>query len=265
VGNGVTFDAASKVYSVDGKTVATVDSTHTGEGTDLVLNLAAIDASLSAAQQAAAVQKLAQAITYGNVGSTPTDYARAVSIEVSDGSSTTKDASLLTVTPVADTETIGVFNYMTGTNGEDTLTGTNLDEIFVGYGGPVNMAGTASATGDTFTGGGGKDTYVYRAGNVGKDTITDFTLGTTAEADVLNLADLLEGYDAANIADFVRFELLGAGDVTVKVDFNGTVDGSAFTPYLQIDLTNLGLTSTSQADLDALRTTMVTDGQLILA
>jgi hypothetical protein len=244
-------------------------------GTALKLTLDFSGTSLSVADQAAAVQTLAQGITYGNAGSTPTDYARAISIEVSDGVSTSKDAALLTVTPVANSETIGGVSYVTGTSAVDTLAGTAADDTFVGYGGPLPNAGKTNATGDTLTGGGGRDTYLYRAGNVGKDTIADFTLGvaSTAATDKLNLADLLEGYSTANIADFVRLEAdATTAQVSVQVDFNGKADGSAFTPYMQVDLTGVTLTSaaaayslTTLADMDALRAAMVTNGQLILA
>jgi hypothetical protein len=253
--------------------VATVDSTSNGVGTALKLTLDFSGTSLSVADQAAAVQTLVQGITYGNAGSTPTDYARAISIEVSDGVSTSKDAALLTVTPVANSETIGGVSYVTGTSAVDTLAGTAADDTFVGYGGPLANAGKTTATGDTLTGGGGHDSYLYRAGNVGKDTIADFTVGvaSTADTDKLNLADLLEGYSTANIADFVRIAANGTTGVSVQVDFNGKADGSAFTPYMQVDLTGVTLTSaataygTTVADLDALRAAMVTNGQLILA
>ena len=258
--------------------IATVDGTLNGVGKELQLNFDFSATSLSAADQAAAVQKVAHAIHYENVGTTPPDYARALSIEVSDGSAKAKDASLLTITPVADTETIGGKIFVTGSGAADTLTGTGADETFVGYGGPVANAGLATATGDTLTGGGGHDTYLYRAGNVGKDTIADFTLGAaaTANTDNLNLADLLEGFTASsNIADFVRIAANGTTGVSVQVDFNGKADGSAFTPYMQVDLTGVTLASaaaaysptspTTLADMDALRAAMIANTQLILA
>ncbi len=274
-GTGISVNGSA--VTVGGNVVATIDSTSNGVGTALKLTLDFSGTSLSVADQAAAVQTLAQGITYGNAGSTPTDYARAISIEVSDGVSTSKDAALLTVTPVANSETIGGVSYVTGTSAVDTLAGTAADDTFVGYGGPLANAGKTNATGDTLKGGGGHDTYLYRAGNVGKDTIADFTLGAaaTANTDKLNLADLLEGYSAANIADFVRIAANGTTGVSVQVDFNGKADGSAFTPYMQVDLTGVTLASataaysptspTTLADMDALRAAMIANTQLILA
>ena len=186
---------------------------------------------------------------------------------------TNATALVFTGTPVADTTLVAGESVVSGTNGVNALTGTTGDDSIVGYGGPVALAGTASATGDTLTGNGGQDTFVYRKGNVGKDTITDFTLGATGNSDVdkLNFADLLQGYDPANIADFVRLEAdATTGQVSVKVDYNGKADGSVFTPYLQVDLTGVTLAAsgtaygTTQADLDALRAAMMSNGQLIL-
>jgi len=108
---------------------------------------------------------------------------------------------------------------------------------------------------------------------VGKDTIADFTLGAaaTANTDKLNLADLLEGYSAANIADFVQLTAIGSTGVSVQIDFNGKADGTSFDSYMQVDLTGVTLASAgtaygaTPADMDALRAAMMTSGQLILA
>ncbi|MDA9885475.1 type I secretion C-terminal target domain-containing protein, partial [Burkholderiaceae bacterium] len=270
-GTGISVNGSA--VTVGGNVVATIDSTSNGMGTALKLTLDFSGTSLSAADQAGVVQTLAQGITYGNAGSTPTDYARTVTIEVSDGASSAKDASLLTVTPVANSATIGGVSYVTGTDAAETLAGTAADDTFVDYGGPLANAGSANATGDTLTGGGGHGTYVYRAGNVGKDTIADFTLGAaaTANTDKLNLADLLEGYSAANIADFVKLTAIGSTGVSVQIDFNGKADGTSFDSYMQVDLTGVTLASAgtaygaTPADMDALRAAMITSGQLILA
>ena len=272
-GTGISIGIDGRSVSLNGAVVASVDSTSNGVGTALKLAFDFSGTSLSVVAQAEAVQTLAQGITYSNAGSTPTDYARAMSIEVSDGASTSKDAGLLTVTPVANSETIGGVSYVTGTSAVDTLAGTAADDTFVGYGGPLANAGKTNATGDTLTGGGGHDTYVYRAGNVGKNTIADFTLGAaaTANTDKLNLADLLEGYSAANIADFVKLTAIGSTGVSVQIDFNGKADGSSFNSYMQVDLTGVTLASAGAAygatpgDMDALRAAMMASGQLILA
>lgn len=168
---------------------------------------------------------------------------------------------MLTVTPTADFETVGGINYHTGTAAVDALTGAASDETFVGYGGS-----------DTLTGGGGKDTFAYRQGNIGADTIADFTVrasGATAAGandDVLNLSNLLQGYvaGASAAADFVRLVANGATGATLKVDFNGHADGSSFTPYFNVNLTGVTLASTGAASFDDLLATMRTSGQMVL-
>ena len=255
--------------------IGTIDSTQNGAaGESLLVNFSFADTSLNNADQALAVQAVARVVQYQNTGNTPPDFYRDLTLQVSDGETSAKIVGQLTVTPVADTTLVAGESVVSGTNGVNVLTGTTGDDSVVGYGGPVALAGTASATGDTLTGNGGQDTFVYRKGNVGKDTITDFTLGTTgnADADKLNFADLLQGYDPANIADFVRLEAdATTGQVSVKVDYNGKADGSVFTHYLQVDLNGVTLTDsdtayeTTQTDLDALRAAMMSNGQLILA
>jgi hypothetical protein len=255
--------------------IGTIDSTQNGAaGESLLVNFSFADTSLNNADQALAVQAVARVVQYQNTGNTPPDFYRDLTLQVSDGETSAKIVGQLTVTPVADTTLVAGESVVSGTNGVNVLTGTTGDDSVVGYGGPVALAGTASATGDTLTGNGGQDTFVYRKGNVGKDTITDFTLGTTgnADADKLNFADLLQGYDPTNIADFVRLEAdATTGQVSVKVDYNGKADGSVFTHYLQVDLNGVTLAAsdtaygTTQTDLDALRAAMMSNGQLILA
>jgi hypothetical protein len=255
--------------------IGTIDGTFNGEaGEALRVNFSFTDTGLSSAEQAVAVQDVARAVQYQNTGNTPPDYYRDLTLQVSDGETSAKIVGQLTITPEANTSVVAGESVVSGTNGIDELIGTVSDDTIVGYGGPVALAGTASATGDTLTGNGGQDTYTYRKGNVGKDTITDFTLGTTgnADADKLNFADLLQGYDPANIADFMRFEAdVATGDVSVRVDYNGKADGSVFTPYLQVELSGVTLAASDTAygathgDMDALRAAMISNGQLILA
>lgn len=265
-GNGVTV--AGNTVSVDGTAVATVHATDNGQGKDLLLTFGFSGSALTEAQQAQVVQRVAQAIDYTNTGSTPPDYARSLKLTVSDGAASAVDATLLTVTPVADTEVINGVRWVTGTAAVDTLGGSALDEMFVGYGGPVANAGTASATGDSLTGGGGADTFVYRAGNVGKDVITDFalgTFGTDANADRLQLSDVLQGYVAgtSDLNDFVRLVDNGTS-VSVQVDFNGKADGSVFQHYLEVQLTGVTLAGAGAADVDTLRQALINNGQLVI-
>ncbi|BBB22254.1 glycosyl hydrolase, BNR repeat-containing protein [Abyssogena phaseoliformis symbiont OG214] len=105
---------------------------------------------------------------------------------------------------------------------------------------------------------GGNDTFVYKswsdaAANSSADSIADFTIGTGANKDTLNLKDLLTDYNAADLADFIN--LTASGDNTViNVDKNGAV-GGAFSEDISITLT--GVTNANLL-------TMASDGNLVL-
>jgi hypothetical protein len=262
-GAGVTLSGSSVLYN--GVAIGTVNSSLNGVGKALEVDFSFTGSSLSKADQAAAVQAVLQAVQYQNTGNTPPDYYRDLSLQVSDGESTVRTVSQLTVTPVADTASVAGRSVVSGTNGVDTLVGTTANETLAGYGGPVANAGTASATGDTLTGGGGNDTFVYRKDNVGKDAITDFSI-TGAGADTLDLSNLLQGYVKATSAvnDFVRVVDNGLGEAQVQVDYNGKADGSGFTAYMAIDLKGVTLASTGEASFESLRTNLMTNSHLVL-
>ena len=105
---------------------------------------------------------------------------------------------------------------------------------------------------DTLIGGGGKDTFVYEYTHDGNDTITDFKVGTDADADVLDLRDLLnfnEG-DNINIGDYIKVS--DTDNSLLEIDANGLEGG--FTSDVSIDLVGIDL------DLN----TMIADGNIIL-
>ena len=76
-----------------------------------------------------------------------------------------------------------------GTNGDDTINGTYLDDVLSGADGADTLSGNAGD--DTLDGGNGADVFVYAAGD-GSDTIL---AGADGVQDTLRLADL----DAADI------------------------------------------------------------------
>ena len=80
-------------------------------------------------------------------------------------------------TSIAETSVLG--------NVDDTLNGGEGDDILVGGDGN-----------DILTGGNGADQFVWKDGDTGTDTVTDFN---AAEGDVLNLADLLDPTTALDI------------------------------------------------------------------
>ena len=267
-GNGVTVSSGTVSYN--GTAIGTVDSTFNGLGKALQVNFAFAGTSLTSAQQATAVQAVARAVQYQNTGDTPPDYYRDLTLAVSDGQSTAQMVGQLTVTPVVDSVVVSGKSLVTGTVAAETLTGTIGADTLVGYGGPVANAGNTSATGDTLTGGGGHDTFVYRKGNVGKDAITDFAVGWNGQgsnADIIDVRDLLQGFvpGTSVVNDFVRIINNGSNTQQLVIDYNGKADGSGFEPYMAIDLQNMSLASTGVSSYDALRDRLVANDQLVLS
>jgi hypothetical protein len=78
---------------------------------------------------------------------------------------------------------------------------------------------------DTLTGANGRDIFDYGFKNAGNDFITDFTLGNTsinANADTINLSDLLTGYTpTSNLSDFITVVAEGA-NTKLTIDHDGT-------------------------------------------
>ena len=122
-----------------------------------------------------------------------------------------------------------------GTTGNDTINMSSFNELVYGRG--------------------GSDTFVYKswsdaAASSSNDAIADFTMGTGADKDVLNLADLLTGYSSANLADFITLNDNGT-DTSIAIDRNGDSSGT--------DLT-ITLNNVTGVDL----ATMISDDNLIL-
>jgi hypothetical protein len=121
-----------------------------------------------------------------------------------------------------------------GTSHDDTLVGRAGNDELVGLDGNDDLRGLAGDDiingglgHDTLEGGAGSDTYVYRAANEGTDTIIGFQTG--AGGDVLDLHDVLQGFEVGDDAnDFVNLVESG-GNTTVQVDINGATGGSHFT------------------------------------
>jgi Ca2+-binding RTX toxin-like protein len=116
-------------------------------------------------------------------------------------------------------ETDGHFNYDIDFN--SSFKGGSQSDIFRIFGG-----------GNTLTGGnqGEADRFEWQAGSLSGNTssIKDFTQGTGE--DVLDISDLLNGYDGSqDLSEFVKVTNSG-GNTTISVDANGTANGSSYTP-----------------------------------
>ncbi len=130
--------------------------------------------------------------------------------------------------------------------GHDILNGGAGDDIIFGQEGNDTISGGTGN--DTLNGGSGSDLFILETNLGGLTTIQDFD---ASEGDVLDISDVLAGYDAATdaLADFVELEVIG-GNTYVKVNADGA--GNDFETVAVLE--NLDTT-----DLNS----MVADGTLV--
>ncbi|WP_211825544.1 tandem-95 repeat protein [Kistimonas asteriae] len=178
------------------------------------------------------------------------DKSETFSYDVSDGTHTS------TATLAIDVQhTLDSTGGISGTVGNDTLTGTAFGERIDGLAGMDTLIGNGGddwlvggAGNDTLTGGAGSDTFVWIAGHEGTassvaiDTITDFN--ATAGGDAIDLSLLLAGETETTLDQYLNVNVTGGnteievkptgagGDVTQKivlegVDLSGLGDNTA--------------------------------------
>ncbi len=122
-----------------------------------------------------------------------------------------------------------------GQGGNDFLFGENGNDILIGGTGDDQLTGGKGN--DILTGGAGADTFIWRAGDIGNDTITDFKAG---EGDRIDISDLLPETAHNDILSYLKVDTTtstlqvsttgqinngGAADVTIKLS---GVDLSAY-------------------------------------
>jgi hypothetical protein len=139
---------------------------------------------------------------------------------------------------------------VSGTTGSDTLVGTSADETLSGGRGD-----------DTLTGGAGVDIFRFNGGEIGSDTVTDFT---KSQGDKLDLTGLLlnKGLDSALSDSVSRYLSLsrvgGSSDMALRVDLDG--EGNFTSPEQTIALSsawgssNLGEPGNTTQELSNLMT-----------
>ncbi len=278
-GSGVSYNASTQAVSIDGVQVAAVDSALNGVGRvgELAMTFSFANAGAAYAtnqSQADAVQTIMQSLMLTSNTHAPSALDRAITLTLTDALGHTADVnSGLRITPEADTATVGGRLYITGTEAIETLVGTTTDETIIGYNGAPtadNMVSVydASLFGDTLTGGGGADIFKWLEQQYtmsdAADKITDFGLkggtGTSqgaAEADILDIADLLKGYTSSStLSDFVQAVAVD-GKLQVQVDLDGKTNGSAFEKSWFMTLENVSVNGSK--DILVNNATVLTD------
>ena len=141
-------------------------------------------------------------------------------------------------------------NHIRAEDGDDVLSGgAGDDRLWGSFGNDTLYGGSGS---DQLDGGAGADTFVFEDATAftGIDEVRDFSLG---EGDVLDISDLLSGYDALTdaISDFVQITDNGTGSI-LSVDVNGGADN-----FVQI-ATLTGITGLTDEDALELSGNLIT-------
>ena len=157
----------------------------------------------------------------------------------------------------AEGDTYSSIEGAIGGSGSDTLIGNGADNLLIG-----------GLGNDILTGGDGKDTFKWLAGEAdgSVDKITDFTLGSGSNGDVLDLSQLLDNVPgsasnselASTLNSYLTFDTVNN---KLTIDTNGsTAGGGQLTVMFQggPDLTHGGTITTNQAIIEQL----LNDGNL---
>jgi Ca2+-binding RTX toxin-like protein len=116
----------------------------------------------------------------------------------------------------AGVDTLSNFQNLTGSAFADTLTGDSGANVISGGGGNDRINGGGG--GDTLTGGSGADTFVFRPGQAGQATITDFSVAQGDQVDLTAFGAIhsLLGL-AANISASGSDTVIALGNVSVTL------------------------------------------------
>ena len=150
----------------------------------------------------------------------------------------------------------GNLTTLTGTRGADTIVGSAGDDVITGNQGNDVLFGMAGA--DTFD-------YNRLTNGNGTDTIMDFETG--AGGDVIDLSDLLVGYESgtSDLADFIIVDTVSETDDTLvlRIDTDGVsdVNSDPFSPNLTIVLDNI---SAADVNLSTFVDDLNTNGNIVL-
>ncbi|WP_447752430.1 retention module-containing protein [Pseudomonas nicosulfuronedens] len=127
-----------------------------------------------------------------------------------------------------------------GQGGNDFLFGENGNDILIGGTGDDQLTGGKGN--DILTGGAGADLFIWKAGDIGNDTITDFK---ASEGDRIDISDLLPDTAHNDILSYLKVDTATA---TLQVSTTGQINnGGAADVTIKLsgmDLSAYGSTST---------------------
>ncbi|WP_300657135.1 calcium-binding protein, partial [Pseudomonas sp.] len=178
----------------------------------------------------------------------PSGFAPTLTFEVSDGASST--AKTIIGGPGDSTFSGGVGNdYISGGAGQDSLNGgAGNDTLDGGTGNDILIGGAGD---DILLGGTGADSFVWQAGDTGKDKILDFNIG---EGDRIDLRDLLQGETDATIDNYLQLVTDAGGTSSLLISSTGHLNdagGAAANADTSIELSGVNLSSSSIGSLIA--------------
>ncbi|MBY5940983.1 tandem-95 repeat protein [Halomonas sp. DP5N14-9] len=157
--------------------------------------------------------------------------------------------------------------------GDDQLSGGAGDDILIGGGGNDLLLGGSDSDlligggdNDQLTGGSGADVFAWGLDDAGsaatpaRDTVTDFTVGefgVDADADRLDLADLLQGADENNLANYLQASQDG-DDTVLSISSEGNLAAGGGNADQVVVLIGVQM----GADGDTFLQNLLDDGQL---
>ncbi|MGY5450609.1 Ig-like domain-containing protein [Agarivorans sp. MS3-6] len=160
---------------------------------------------------------------------------------------------------------------LVGNSAANTLSGEGGDDALVGYQGDDQLAGGEGSDlliggqgNDILTGGDDSDMFAWLDGDdqgTTNDTVTDFTLKADgADADVLDLSDLLQGETEASLESYLSFETVSTGsgvETIISIDKDGGSNGESV--HQTITLKDVDFSGMSDSEI---LTQLIEDQQL---
>ncbi|HBC24972.1 MAG TPA: hypothetical protein DC052_15930, partial [Pseudomonas sp.] len=161
----------------------------------------------------------------------PTGFAPTLTLEVSDGALSTAKTI---IGGSGDSTLSGDAgnDFISGGGGNDRLHGMTGDDTLLGGTGNDILIGGAGD--DILIGGLGADTFVWQNGDIGHDSIKDFS---ASEGDRIDLRDLLQGENDGNILNYLRVDIASS---TLQISTTGVLNDSGSNADVTIKLENGG-------------------------